>query len=107
MKLQDEERDALRNSVALLKFAAESPKTAPDDVISPLVTAWEAAEQDKWSPVIAIQFWIAYSKLCDLIKPVTMDTLCTVQVPTAPKESYWNWWSAGRSRAQIHARRYL
>jgi hypothetical protein len=107
MKMQDDEREALRNSVALLKFAAESPKTAPDDVIEPLVTAWEAAEQDKWSPAIAIQFWTAYSKLCDLIKPVTMDTVGMVQIPIAPTKSWWDWWSAGRSQAQIHARRYL
>jgi hypothetical protein len=114
MNLQDSEREALRNSVALLKFAAESPKVAPDEVISPLVAAWEAAESNKWSPAIAIQFWTAYSKLCDLIKPVTMDTLCMVQVPAAPAEvsttpekGWRDWWSGGRSHAQVHARRYL
>jgi outer membrane murein-binding lipoprotein Lpp len=107
MNLQDAERDALRNSAALVKFAAESPKIAPDDVIAPLVAAWEAAEHEQWSPAIAVQFWTAYSKLCDLVKPVTMDTVSMAETPTAPGNGWWDWWSAGRSRAQIHARQYL
>lgn len=105
MDLQDSEREALHNSVALLKFAAESPKVAPDEVISPLVTAWEAAEQGKWSPAIAIQFWTAYSKLCDLIKPVSMDTITMVQARQGQKTG-WRW-SGHASQAQVHARRYL
>lgn len=107
MKLQDSERDALHNSAVLLKFAAESPKTTPDDIVSPLVTAWDAAEQNQWSPAISIQFWTAYSKLCDLIKPVSMDTVSMVQLDAAPQSGWRDWWTAGRSRAQIHARRYL
>jgi hypothetical protein len=107
MKLQDSEKEALRHSAVLLKFAAESPKITPDDVVLPLVTAWEATELDQWSPAIAIQFWTAYSKLCDLIKPVTMDTVSMVQLPAVAKNSWRDWWSAGRSQAQIHARRYL
>ena len=107
MKLQDSERDALHNSAVLLKFAAESPKTTPDDVVSPLVAAWDAAEQNQWSPAISIQFWTAYSELCDLIKPVSMDTVSMVQLAAAPQNGWWDWWTAGRSRAQVHARRYL
>jgi hypothetical protein len=30
-----------------------------------------------------------------------------VQLPTPTKKTWWKWWSADRSRAQIHARRYL
>lgn len=105
MKLQDSERDALRNSAILLKFLAESPKTAPNEVVSPLLAAWDAAENDQWSPQIATDFWIAYSKLCDLVKPVTIDTLSMLQAPTM---NWWTrLWNSGRSKAQIHARRYL
>ena len=78
----------------------------PDDVVSPLVTAWDAADQNQWSAAISIQFWTAYSKLCDLIKPVSMDTVSMVQLAAAPQKGWWGWWT-GRSRAQIHARRYL
>lgn len=107
MKLQDVEREALSNSAVLLKFATESPKTTPDDVVGPLVAAWDAAEQDKWSPTISTDFWKAYSKLCDLIKPVSMDTLSMVRPASASEGCRSSRWNAGRSRAQIHARRYL
>jgi hypothetical protein len=109
MKLQDDEREALSNSAVLLKFAAESPKTAPNDVILPLLAAWEAAEKDEWSPAIAAEFWIAYSKLCDLIKPVTMDTVRMGRKPAVAEETRWwlSWWNHSRSPAQTHARRYL
>ena len=102
MKLQESEREALQNSAVLLKFVAESPKTAPDDVITPLLAAWQAEEKNEWSPAIATAFWVAYSKLCDLIKPVSMNTISMCQIPPAAEGK-----KPGRSPAQIHARRYL
>jgi len=109
MELQASEREALGNSAVLLKFAAESPKATANEIVAPLLDAWQAAETRQWSPAIAAAFWIAYSRLCDLIKPVTMDTICTVSAPQAAAGTtrWTKWWSAGRSMAQIHARRYL
>jgi hypothetical protein len=80
----------------LLRFAAESPKVTPDDVIHPLLATWDATESEQWSPAIAAEFWTAYSKLCDMVKPVTIDSI--VMGRTAPGKA---------SRAQAHARRYL
>jgi hypothetical protein len=109
MKLQDSEREALRNSAVFLKFAAESPKTPASEVIEPLLAAWEAEENDQWSQAVGTKFWIAYSKLCDLIKPATMDTISMGRMPpAAATTNRWsNWWSCGRSAPQTHARRYL
>ena len=107
MKLQDAEREALYNSAILLKFAAESPKTVPNEVVLPLLAGWDAAEKNQWSPAIATEFWIAYSKLSDLIKPVTVDTISMCQVPEATGRT--NWWANWRakSKAQSQARWYL
>ena len=34
-----------------------------------------AREEKNWSPEISSAFWVAYSALCDLLKPVTIDTI--------------------------------
>jgi hypothetical protein len=75
MKLQDEEERALNDAALLLKYAAESPKTLPDSVVAPIANAWKAREENAWSPEVSTKFWIAYSALCDLLKPVTLDTI--------------------------------
>jgi hypothetical protein len=35
----------------------------------------EGPRRKKWSPEISSAFWVAYSALCDLLKPVTIDTI--------------------------------
>src|SRR5579871_611550 len=79
MKLQDDEEQALRNASMLVRYAAESPKTLDDTIISPISNAWKAQEDDSWNSDIATKFWAAYSSLCTLIKPVTIDTISTAQ----------------------------
>lgn len=96
MNLQKSDHEAIENSRVLLRFAAESPKVTPDDVIKPLLMTWDATESNQWSPAIAAEFWNAYSKLCDMVKPVTIDSIMMGR--TAPGKA---------SRAQAHARRYL
>jgi len=75
MKLRDEEERALNDAAVLLKYAAESPKTLPDSIVAPIANAWKAREENAWSPEVSTKFWIAYSALCDLLKPVTLDTI--------------------------------
>jgi hypothetical protein len=108
MHLQDSEVVALDNSTKLLKFAAESPKDVPPTVIADLLAAWEAAENKAWNPTIATAFWVAYGKLCDLIKPVTMDTLAMGESRAAPSTG-WRRYLPYRSasRAQAKASCYL
>lgn len=75
MKLQGGEVDALNSAEQLIKYAAETPKTLPDTIVTPIANAWKASEENTWSPDIAAKFWTAYSSLCDLLKPVTLDTI--------------------------------
>ena len=35
----------------------------------------EGPRRKNWSPEISSAFWVAYSALCDLLKPVTIDTI--------------------------------
>jgi hypothetical protein len=75
MKLQASEEKALDDASLLIKYAAESPKTLPEKIMTPIADAWKAREESAWSPDVSSKFWIAYSALCDLLNPVTLETI--------------------------------
>ena len=75
MDLQPSENEALDTAAVLIKYSAESPKDLPNAIVLQIVTAWKAREEKNWSPEISSAFWVAYSALCDLLKPVTIDTI--------------------------------
>src|SRR5260370_41059084 len=75
MKLQASEDKALDAASLLIKYAAESPKTLPENLMMPIALAWKAREDNAWSPDVSTKFWTAYSALCDLLKPVTLETI--------------------------------
>jgi hypothetical protein len=110
MQPQTSELDALRDSALLLKFAVENikdEKDLPQATVSTITTAWKQREEDKWDPDISTQFWVAYAKLCTLIKPVTLDTLTTTRQERSVKR-----WTGFGSETQVSlanrsARRYL
>jgi hypothetical protein len=88
MNLQPAEIEALESSALLLKYAAESPKTLPNTIMLPIANAWQAREAGAWTPQVSTEFWTAYSNLCDLIKPVSLDTISTNR-PTITKKKWW------------------
>ena len=75
MKLQASEEKALDDASLLIKYAAESPKTLPEKITTPIADAWKAREDNAWTPDVSSKFWIAYSTLCDLLRPVTIETI--------------------------------
>jgi hypothetical protein len=79
MKLQASEEKALGDAGLLIKYAAESPKTLPENIMMPIAMAWQAQEGNAWSPDVSSKFWTAYSALCDLLKPVTLETISAAQ----------------------------
>jgi hypothetical protein len=79
MKPQASEEQALKDASVLIKYAAESPKALPDSVMVPIATAWKAQEENAWGPDVSSKFWTAYSALCDLLKPVTLETIAAGQ----------------------------
>lgn len=94
MELQQSEKEALDNAATLIKYAAESPKELPEDVVRPIVDAWRAREAGNWDSAVSVAFWKAYSALCILIKPVTLDTISTTRANLKPAR----WWPFGASR---------
>lgn len=107
MNLQPSENEALDDSALLIKYAAESPKKLPDDIVRPIANAWKARIDNSWDPQISTSFWTSYSSLCDLLKPVTLDTISADK----PTITVRRWWLFGEqekiSLARRTARRYL
>src|SRR5215470_3774488 len=86
MKLQASEEKALNDASLLIKYAAESPKTLPENIMMPIALAWQARDDNAWNPEVSAKFWIAYSALCDLLKPVTLETIAA---STPSKSRRW------------------
>jgi hypothetical protein len=75
MKLQANEEKALDDASLLIRYAAESPRTLPENTVTAIALAWKAREDNAWSPEISSKFWTAYSTLCELLKPATVETI--------------------------------
>lgn len=71
------EEEALEMSGQLLQFAAQNSKDLPADVIESITAAVGAKQSKAWDDTIAGQFWVAFNKICMLIKPVTFETIST------------------------------
>jgi hypothetical protein len=74
-KCSEAEAVALGEAGPLLRFAAERVEDLDPDLSLAIAEALAANENDQWTPQVSQRFWAAFSKLCDLIQPVTMDCL--------------------------------
>jgi hypothetical protein len=83
----DQELEALSQAEVLLRFAAEN-KQVSESIASVIAQSREAAASNKWGPDVGAKFWVAYSSLCALLKPVTWDTLLNNEAPTSPKGGF-------------------
>jgi len=86
MNLKPVEEQALKDVSELIKYCAESQKTLPEAITKPISEAWSAQEENKWNTEVASKFWTAYTSLCELIKPVTLNT-----IETAKPKKYRRW----------------
>lgn len=70
------ENTAIAQSALLLGYAGENLANLDAKLAASLSEAINAREAGRWSPAMSAQFWEAFNKLCDKIKPVTIDCLC-------------------------------
>ena len=79
MKLQEAEDDALNQCARLLRFAAEHRTVLQLKELQPTVEAitrsLELREAGNWDANASKDFWMAYSALCDLVRPTTLETI--------------------------------
>lgn len=106
-KISDSELAALNETGPLLRFAAERVKDLDADLPLAISQARQAAASDQWSPEISQRFWNAFGRLCDLIQPVTMDTLETAHWMVRPSPLLKPFGAGKRSVAERSSSRYL
>ena len=106
-KISDNELAALNETGPLLRFAAERVKDLNPDLPLAIAQARQASANDQWSPEISQRFWDAFAKLCDLIQPVTMDTIKAAQQKIPPSPWRKRFGAGPRSIAQRSSGRYL
>ncbi len=107
-KLTDTEMETLKRSEFLLGYAAEHIKDLPQQLFTAISIALTAAQSDSWDDKIATDFWRAFNTLCDLIKPVTCDTLMLNSLTVPPSRlTFWKNNPQPRSLAKRSAHRYL
>jgi hypothetical protein len=101
------ESEALQRCGGLLRYATENIKV-PQEVVSAICAAWDAQAAKTWDQQIAANFWVAFNSLCDLIKPVNINTLSTNlrEIPI-PKWKLWRRGGPAVSLSERTARRYV
>ena len=101
------ERVALGEAGPLLRFAAKRVKDLDPNLSLAIAKARAAADGNSWTPDISQYFWAAFSKLCDLIQPVTMDCLSAGNRNIEPC-MFNRWRGVGKiSLAERSSSRYL
>jgi hypothetical protein len=106
-KISDSELSALNETGPLLRFAAEHVKELNPELPLAIAQAQQAMADGQWSPQMSQQFWNTFAKLCDLIQPVTMDTLEAAQQKIPPSPLLERFGAGPRSIAQRSSGRYL
>jgi hypothetical protein len=104
----ESEMAALSEAGPLLRFAAEHVTDLESSLSLAVAKAVEASQNQNWTPEISQSFWNAYSRLCDHIKPVTIDSLLSNR-RTIQSHNWLKFWRGGKSYsiAERTSRRYL
>jgi hypothetical protein len=106
-KCTESDLKALEEAGPLLRFAAEHVKDLDLNLAVSIAKAQEAADAEQWTPEIKGQFWAAFNKLCDLIQPVTMDSLETAHDTVEPSRLRRFFGAGKETIAEQSSRRFL
>ena len=79
-------QESITNALTLLNYAAQNSKTVPPDVVLAIMLADNANANQQLTPQIEADFWIAFIRLSDATKPVTVESLSPNSEQTANKE---------------------
>jgi hypothetical protein len=104
----DAEIAAMNEAGRLLRYAAEHIPDLDPDLSLAIAEAMQAKRDQQWTPTISQRFWSAFSRLCDLIKPATMESLAAAE-QNVESRSWIRIWRQGRtySLAERTSSRYL
>jgi hypothetical protein len=77
MEPNSQDKKALKRAPLLLQYAAENCASLPEDPVTALLAALEAYAGNTWSADTAKNFWLAYNKLSQAIKPAAIASIET------------------------------
>jgi len=106
---QNRDLEALEDATHLMRYATRSKLTLSAEIVRTVFEAGEASDNGKWSPEIAAKFWTAFSSLCTLIAPATVDSVYA-NMPTEARPRWYVWLFRARpliSVAERSAQRYV
>jgi hypothetical protein len=103
----DAEQLALGQSGPLVRFASESVANLDKDLVLAIAEARQASIERTWSPATSARFWSAFNKLCEVIKPVTIDCLNALH-KDIPRRIHLRFWvhTNNESLGERSSRRY-
>jgi hypothetical protein len=86
---------ALEEAGPLLRYAAEHVNELDPDLSLAIAEAMQAEQDQQWTPAVSQRFWTAFSRLCSLIKPVTMECLVAADQSVVSR-SWIRFWRRGQ-----------
>ncbi len=100
-KKQQHEKRAVIDTQNLIAFTAKSGIVVDDDTLKTLITADEKWDTEEWTPEFALEFWKAFGKVSQLIKPATVDSVRAI-CDEPRKPGFWGFLTnlVGRSPAR-------
>lgn len=103
----DAESLALGQSGPLVRFASEIVTNLDKDLVLAIAEARQASLERTWSPDMSARFWAAFNKLCELIRPTTIDCLNALHrnIPRMRRLKFWAH-STVESLGERSSRRY-
>jgi hypothetical protein len=102
------EKVALGEAGPLLRFASEHVPNLDPRLSLAIAEAADANQSQRWTPEISQKFWQAFAELCDLIKPVTMESLAATYRNIEPRGGLKLWRRGQKySLAERTSGRYL
>jgi len=108
IQCSDVELTALKESISLDRFAAEHVSHLDKDLSLAVAEARAAADTGSWTPQMAQRFWHSFGKLCDLVKPTTVDALEATRREFKPGLTGWLLGQrANKSLAERSSTRYV
>jgi hypothetical protein len=104
----DAEVVALDEAGPLLRYAAEHANELDPDLSLAIAEAMQAKQDQQWTPAVSERFWTAFSRLCNLIKPITMECLLAAD-QSVTSRSWIRFWRNGKkySLTERTSSRYL
>ena len=77
-RIKQHEKRAVRDAQNLVAYTAKSGKALDDDTLKTLIAAAEKWDTDEWTSEFALEFWKAFAKASQSIKPTSVDSVRAV-----------------------------